>query len=54
VCYEQGLGVAIDYPWAAHFYTLAAQQEHHAAQFSLGVLYEHGNGRAESVRNGRA
>lgn len=42
--YAKGKGVWHNYPEAAKWYLLAAQQGHVEAQLSLGILYEEGTG----------
>jgi len=48
-CYEQGLGVDIDYEQAAHWYRKAKQEEP-AAKLRLGFLYRSGEGVAQDYK----
>ena len=45
--YYQGQGVGKNYSQAFHWYNLAAEQGHVAAQYNIGIMYEQGIGTAK-------
>lgn len=42
--FEQGLGVPVNLPEAAHWYRLAAEGGNPSAQYNLGIFYQFGRG----------
>ena len=49
VCSEKGRGITESWDSAVHWYRLAAEQGHAAAQFNLAVCYERGQGAVQDL-----
>ena len=53
VVYQKGLGVAVDYAQAMHWFQLAADQGYAEAENNLGYLFQHGLGSGVDLTRAR-